>query len=107
MDPKRAVISISGFGNAIFILFPEQGFAELLIAGVGAPGREGLMSLRVCVGGGGAWPSTHTAGARPILLFARSNTVRYSLRKTSPSTHISGSEESSRSSSKLLEQMCE
>lgn len=105
MDPKRAVISISGFGNAIFILSPEQGFAELPIAGVGAPGWEGLMSLHVCVGG--AWPSTHTAGARPILLFARSNTVKYSLRKTSPSTHISGSEESSRSSSKLLEQMCE
>lgn len=67
MDPKRAVISISGFGNAIFILSLEQGFAELPIAGVGAPGWEGLMSLRVCVGGCLAQHSHSRSQTNPVI----------------------------------------
>lgn len=56
----------------------------------GSPRREHLECVCECVGVGGAtsWSSagihTTTAGAKPILSFSRSKTVKYSLRKTSP-----------------------
>ena len=100
-----------------FILHWEKGLAEPKTQFKPAPGQE-CPDCGVCVcvcvcaharaGLGwarllpGAGPSVYTARARPILLFSRSKTVKYNLRKTSPRIQESETNKLSPLSSKPL-----